>query len=64
LLFFEGAVFENHRKEWISGLTLGAIYHSKRRLSATHELSETFHWCISASRLWCSVALRQDPRES
>ena len=41
--FFEGAVFENHREEWVSGLTLGAIHHSERRLSATHELSETFH---------------------
>jgi hypothetical protein len=50
--FVKGAVFENHRKKWISGLALGAIHHSERRLSTTHELSKTFDCCTSVTHLF------------
>jgi hypothetical protein len=72
VLFVEGAVLENHRKEWISGPTLGTIHHSKWRLPAAHKLDETSHYDkldetshydVSLTSFWCYVELYQDSGE-
>lgn len=33
-----GALPEDHRKEWVPGPTLGAIYHAEWRLPVAHQL--------------------------
>ena len=35
---FPGSLFENHREEWLSGPSLGAVHHSEWGISDAHEV--------------------------
>ncbi len=41
LLFSLGTIFEDNREEWLSGIAMGTLHHTERRLPAENQLNQS-----------------------